>query len=217
MFGLDLITVIGIVAFICAALWLVSDEMFLGLLILTVLGFLGCYYKFPEAISVLRANPYTIVGILLFYLVAGAAWAFFKWYLFVRKRVAEKKAKIEAVVLQHKGWDATEVRNVLKDYATNGVDKVRFIDNAINNIYRDVLRSYVQYNEHTDRLADNRPAEFKQPNIVDYKDKFITWITFWPFSAVSFMCADLVRELAISVYNYFGKQLQAISDKMWRD
>jgi len=213
MFGLDLLTIAGIALFVGLALWLASSDSLFFLVVLTAVGLLSLSYSIP-LFTIVKQNPYSVAGLAVLYFAIGTAWAFFKWYLFIRARVAARNAKIEEIVNELKDKvPAENVRSILKEFIKNGnvIDFDRYKAAEPTDAYSRVLAGFVI------RSSVLVPPEFEQPLISRHKESFTTWLTFWPFSATSFVFADLVRELATSIYNYFGKQLQAISDRMWQD
>jgi hypothetical protein len=217
MFGLDLFTLVAIAVFIGLALWLASNESLLFLIGLTIVGLFLLGNSIP-LLTIIKANPYSVAGFVFVYFLIGTVWAFFKWYLFVRARVAARNAKIEEIATELKDKvPAENVRSILKDFIKKGntLDEPRFHPSQGDD-YSKVLGRFVKhYDQGGARLF--LPPAFEQPLISRHKESFTTWLTFWPFSAMVFMFADMIRELATSIYNYFGKQLQAISDRMWQD
>ena len=54
-----------------------------------------------------------------------------------------------------------------------------------------------------------------KPKISDYKDKFIGWFLFWPFYCVAYLFNDLLKDFCNSIYCFFARKLQDVSDRMW--
>lgn len=55
------------------------------------------------------------------------------------------------------------------------------------------------------------------PLVGNHKGDLIRWMAWWPFSVLSSIFSDLVREFFIAIYNRLGKIWQKISDHAFRN
>jgi hypothetical protein len=203
-----------------AALYCASTESLLFMSIITIIAAVGLSYTFPLAVFILN-NPLILIAGVLVYVVIGTGWAFFKWYLYIRERISLRNAKIEERVQELKDKKEPDlVRTTIKDFINNGFDKKP--DDYLGEIVEPYW-SKVRRHEGIEYVKDI-PYQFKQPLIADNKERFTTWLIFWPFSVAVFCLYDsakaawrLVQRTATSIYHYCAKRLQAVSDKLWRD
>jgi hypothetical protein len=185
-------------------LWLLIG--FALFLVVTQFGFQYNMFAFVKA-------NLGVIGLTFgVYLLLGIAWAFFKWQKLVKGKVAERNANADAFIkalaenrcplpsepdfMQAVGWESVVRQEVLRD-----LNAAARSDNAV---ICELARIYTRHF-----------TVVKQPAIATYKDRFISWFLFWPFSAVVFLLNDFVRELCEYVYNSFARKLQSISDKLW--
>lgn len=165
-----------------------------------------------DVLSYAKAN----IGVILLtagvYLLLGIVWAFFKWRKFVKSQVAERNASfdrfIEAIrsgrlqeladmsLTQDPDWETQVRRDVLKDIAAARASK--------NPAIAKLVSVYI-----------SRFTVIEKPDIANFKDRFIGWFLFWPFSVIVFFLSDFMKEFFEAVYKFFAKKLQSISDSLW--
>lgn len=165
-----------------------------------------------DVLSYAKAN----IGVILLtagvYLLLGIVWAFFKWQKFVKSQVAERNANfdrfIEAIrsgrlqeladmsLTQDPDWETQVRRDVLKDIAAARASK--------NPAIAKLVSVYI-----------SRFTVIEKPDIANFKDRFIGWFLFWPFSVIVFFLSDFMKEFFEAVYKFFAKKLQSISDSLW--
>ena len=165
-----------------------------------------------DVLSYAKAN----IGVILLtagvYLLLGIVWAFFKWRKFVKSQVAERNAGFDRFIEAIRSGRLEELRGMP---FTNDPDWE-------TQIRRDVLKNLLAAKASTNpviaKIASVYISRFtfiEKPNIANFKDRFIGWFLFWPFSVIVFFLSDFMREFFEAVYKFFAKKLQSISDSLW--
>lgn len=212
MVGFDFLFVAFCVLFVGLALFNAAYDSLLWLLVCFALFLCVTQFGFQyDVLAFVKANLGIIVLALGVYLLLGVAWAFFKWRKLVKSKVTERNTNADAFIkaladskyelsnddfMKVAGWDSFVRQEVLKD-----LDAAARSDNAC---IRDLAKVYTRHF-----------TVVNQPVISSYKDRFISWFLFWPFSVVVFLLDDFVRELCESIYSFFAQRLQSISDDIW--
>jgi hypothetical protein len=190
------------------------DNLFWMLIcVAAIFGITQFGFKY-DVLSYAKANIGIIVLSAGVYLLIGIAWAFFKWRKLVIERIAARDASfdrfIDAIssgrldelkdmaITQNPDWEAMVRQEVLKN-----PEAALASTNAVNAKLASVFRS--------------RFTVIDKPYIADYKDKFIGWFLFWPFSVIVFFVSDFLKELFEAIYKFFAKKLQSISDNLWNE
>lgn len=187
-------------------LWLLI--CFAAFFIVTQFGFkydVLAYTKANVGVIVLSAGVYLLIGIV---------WAFFKWRKLVKERVAARNASfdrfIDAIssgrlpelkdmaITQTPGWETWVRQEVLKDLSA----ALASTDTVVAKLAA---------------IFTSRFTVIEKPNIANFKDKFIGWFLFWPFSVIVFFVSDFMKEFFEAIYTFFAKKLQSISDSLWNE
>lgn len=150
----------------------------------------------------------TLAGI---YLLLGIVYAFFRWWKFVK----------DAVVIRNQSFDRfIEWLKTRDEYKINPFSDQPDMENNIRKFLRNISNGIEPNNSDEEKFSKlylDRFNDVTKPQISHYKDRFISWFLFWPFSAIIFVLNDFMREVFESIYYFFAKKLQSISDKIWSD
>lgn len=186
--------------------WLIVAAV-LGLLVLSVerddpfvatitmigtIAFFTAFTAFNPFTWVL-ANSGLILLLAVVYLVIGVAWTVAKWY-FYNLNVASKLRRFKAE------WTkANPLRPASshRDAETIADYEYRFLCEARHELGLDI-------HEIPLKVSKN-------------KSRIMTWLVYWPFSALWTLLNDPIRHLYNFVYDRIGGTLQAISDRAFRD
>lgn len=69
------------------------------------------------------------------------------------------------------------------------------------------------------RARDSLSYTFEElpPRVLNHKADFMRWMGWWPFSIVTWMLGDMLRELFTAIYEGFGNMWQAMSNHAFRN
>jgi hypothetical protein len=176
--------------------------------------FLGNTGFFPWLVS----HPWHIVGGLLLYFVIGTLWGIIKWYLFVtniKERYLEKKADFINRAAQKikdgnfKGSDFPTMEEAHLDDWKETIKTGKFVGQALVN-WRACVKQY-------EKDYYNKNRRITKPLALDNKSRILSWMTYWPWSALWTLLNDPVRRLMRRIYYRIKGILQGISDKIFKD
>lgn len=180
-----------LVALLSVGLFICTEHEWGGLATFFVVAFavtLNYVFKIP-VFAFIAANPLLSLAGLAGYFVAGALWAFLKWFFYTRRQL-EKYYEHRQEFLRSR---------------TSGL-KIGFRDPLPENL-KDEWKSYRGY---TSRYELN-------PQISEHKMSCYIWIAYWPFSMVWTLIDDPVRRLVKWIYRKISGTLQNISDAVWKN
>jgi hypothetical protein len=129
-----------------------------------------------------------------FYAALGAAWAFWRWYLFAHEQL-EPYFKMRSEWLSSKG------------------------QSNLDYIPEDLKEEWVKYLEEDKTYGySNTPSRkslCSTPKVMKYKTKIMRWIGYWPISVLSWIFNDMVRAMVKMVYTSIADRLQAIAHNVF--
>jgi len=130
-----------------------------------------------------------VIGAIIYFMI-GTAWAFIKWWSFVKR---ERRRYNEVF------------NRFIKDHAElKGVSMANWPEDMIRQLNHNVSSEY----SYDDQIR-------VRPKVENFKEEIFLWIGFWPFSAFWTVIDDPIRRICAGIYNLIGKRLQAISDSAW--
>ena len=138
---------------------------------------------------------------VLGYLAVGVGWGIGKWWAYVRDCAAryfrERQAWLEARLASppDEGDNVTEWQEALRTGVLVGEVKWSWQD-------------YIKHNYHGNKIT--------KPLARRYKGQIITWMTYWPWSALWTLINDPIRRFFRWVYEQLSGVLQAISDRAFQ-
>jgi hypothetical protein len=148
------------------------------------------------------------------YLLLGIVWAFFKWRKLVKAKVKERNANFDSFIQAIAENKLPGLRDVELLKVADWKTYVR------NSVLRDPVTASKSQDLEIKKIAEAFIKQFSvvtQPSIANYKDRFIGWFLFWPFSIIVFLLNDFMREFFEAVYYFFARKLQSISDSLWNE
>jgi len=142
------------------------------------------------------------------YFPIGLGWSVFKWWVYAhdQKDLLEEKLP---------GWKR-EFKNDVKNWqeyvqtCRNDTDKFSQ-ENLQNAIYR------VENANWETTYAEKLECYNFPPEIAKHKASFIRWLSYWPFSAIHFVCKDFFKRIGKAIYDACAVYLQSISDRVFKD
>lgn len=132
-------------------------------------------------------HPFQLCFYIGLYFVAGTLWSIVKWGLFVR----EERAK----------YDDFKAR-FLKDNKVQGED----IPDELKDKYLDQLSRHYGYS-YMDHV---------KPSPTTHKARILTWMTYWPWSALWTILNDPIRKAFTHIYYRISVLLQKMSDAAFK-
>jgi hypothetical protein len=169
---------------------------------ISVIASLGLlqYAGYPIWLTI-STHPLTILPIVGAYVAIGIAWAFCRWYFYVKHQ------------------------RYLYDEYKNGFLKVMGVGNVNNTIPENlkylfngvVTKAYY----YSDKYTVEQEEYFKSvnfefhPTIVKHKASIYIWLAYWPWSFLWTLINDPLRKMFRYVYEHIKGTLQRISDHAW--
>lgn len=159
--------------------------------VFAALHFLGDF----NVVSAAFLNPIAAAMVLGGYFVAGTAWSIVKWWFYVR-RCREEYDEMKAAFLQSRAVEGSVIPEQYKKQ------------------WKEQLEGAYRY--HTSRRLTYSPAGGIIPKAGDHKGRIMTWMCYWPWSAVWTLINDPVKRLFKQIYLQIQGLLQAISNSAFR-
>jgi hypothetical protein len=140
-----------------------------------------------------------LVGIALYFPI-GAAWSFFRWYMFVHSKL-ELYTDMRNEWLSSKGQTSfTEIPDHLKE------EWIKFLEEGDGKAYGSNRYAYGS-NKRRDLL--------KPPLVRDNKSRILRWIGYWPVSAMAWAFNDMIRGFCKMIYGRIANWLQSIANSIF--
>jgi len=170
---------------------------------MSVIASLGLlqYAGYPIWLTI-STYPLTILPIVGAYVVIGIAWAFCRWYFYVKHQ------------------------RYLYDEFKKGFLKVMGVENPANQIpdnlkylFSSVTRKAFYYTEEKYSLAQKQffdTVNFEvHPTIADHKASIYIWLAYWPWSMLWTLMHNFVKNMFEYIYTKIAQTLQRVSDNAW--
>ena len=184
-----------IIAASCFVIWsLEYDNLFSATATLLGTIVLMTVFGSSQLLEYILSGWGTLV-VIAGYLACGVVWSFIKWYLYLIDRRADY-IREKASWLKNEGIEGTDIPEDQKDaWLKYLVTNTEFAVYAYNN------------NGPTKNIVVTLV-----PLATENKTKIVTWMTYWPWSLVWTMLADIVKRVFEHIYNMLLGWLQAISN-----
>jgi len=184
-----------IIAASCFVIWsLEYDNLFSATATLLGTIVLMTVFGSSQLLEYMLSGWGTLV-VIAGYLACGVVWSFIKWYLYLIDRRADY-IREKASWLKNEGIEGTDIPEDQKDaWLKYLVTNTEFAVYAYNN------------NGPTKNIVVTLV-----PLATENKTKIVTWMTYWPWSLVWTMLADIVKRVFEHIYNMLLGWLQAISN-----
>lgn len=146
------------------------------------------------------ANPGTVLLVLLGYFVGGGIWSLVKWSLFS----SDKRDSYEDTK-----------RNWLKDQGVSGKDvpdnlKAGFRDFLLDSRHWSSQERVVTTNPDGSRIVNQKQVLKIIPIAWEHKSQIITWMMYWPWSALWALIDDFVRK----AFKRLQRALESLMDRI---
>jgi len=166
---------------------------FLSTLVYGVLLYFVFHVNVPQ---LLYNHPILILVGIALYLPIGAAWSFFRWYMFVHSKL-EQYTDMRNEWLANKGETSfTEIPDHLKE------EWIKYLEGE------DTTRG--TWHSHPKRRDLLKP-----PLVRDNKARILRWIGYWPISAMSWAFNDMIRGFCKMIYGRIANWLQGIANSIF--
>ena len=156
-------------------------------------------------------HPVLTLELILAYLATGVLWSFTRWWLYIKQVFSGKRSHPSSAY----SFDDIDT------YRRNWINE-RVRDRVITARRADRIGQILASDRPLSSDATNMSAELRtewaahlksiKPKAADNKGMIITWIVYWPFSALWSLLEDLIHELLKSlvmklrtVYDYIGQ------------
>lgn len=175
--------------------------------------------------------PYVVIPAFVVYLAAGFPWALYmKWPRFVEKAVERMRdAEVEFI----KEW-IKNLKNDLEDWKTQGKsggrhgmidarDTLGWKGKDRETLRKDSveLKTRMLATLEGGKIPDELIEEWhngdagKQVRVLQNKERFLNWVMFWPWSALSYFLFDFIAEVLEKVWRRLISRLQAVMDEKY--
>ena len=181
------------------------EKPFLGFLSLVGVAALLQAFGDLSLLELVKQQPMYAAGGAVAYSVAGAFWAIFKWYFFVKNRKEEylkAKAEFEERTRAYKEKEA-EAR-------AQDVKVTHFNSDHIGDRLNDWERSF-------DRARFLNKKQTLVPLPGEHKHRILVWIGYWPWSMLWTLINDSVKRLYKFIYENISGTLLRISNAVFKD
>jgi hypothetical protein len=155
-----------------------------------LLGFL-IIIKF-EIFAMIAVNPWYTVLAIFGYLAIGIIWSVFKWYLLLKNRIS--------LINKIRNKFPNDLNTTWSQLWT--ADLIGYPDKAFE----------LTVENHLDKMKVSIME--KMPTAVRNKDLIIMWLSYWPYSVVSSIFTDLIKNLLKNIYNMMSNLYNKIADDM---
>jgi len=139
-----------------------------------------------------------LVTYISIYIIAGIAWSFAKWTIFLLHfRNEFRAAKFEF-----------QTKNNLCTFEPIPIERMHHsgcVFGGVGNYFEDHLAKI------------NKNFLLKRPLASDNKSKIIAWMSFWPCSIIGFILNDPIRKMFKFIFNALRGSYQKISDSIVND
>lgn len=184
-----LVAAVSVLLMVCVAY---EKPVFASLMLIATFLLLGWLGDF-NAIAAAKAHPLVAALAVAGYFVAGTAWAFGKWWFFLKSGRAE--------------YDESR-RDFLK---ANGLDPAGRIPDHLLRAWSD--RAHQGRLGWLDRSADG--GRIVAPKARDHKGRIMIWMTYWPWSFVWTMIDDPIKKIFKAIYRSLQATFQKMSDRVF--
>jgi hypothetical protein len=147
-----------------------------------------------DVVHIVLHNPMWIIAGMAVYFPIGAAWSFFRWYMFVH-------AELSKYVDFKTKWLISKGQTSFEDIPDNLKEEwIKYLEGQEGS-------SYSGYIDRKDLV--------KPPLVREHKDKILRWIGYWPISAIAWAFNDMIRGFCKMIYGRIANWLQSISNKVF--
>lgn len=184
---------------------------------LTALFFLGCKQEIYGLFNYIVANPLSVVFAFFAYVLLGSVWSVVKWYFFVLNIRDKYKAQIESITksfndnikrLNNNRIELVENKNRPDKSTLQKADydhDIASLDNRIKS-----TETELKY-----KLESTK--ESYMPEVKKHKSLILTWMFYWPFSAIWTVVNDPIRRVFQRVYVGLETVYQRITDRAFAE
>lgn len=155
--------------------------------------------KFPLLVDFI-SSPLNIVLVVGLYGMVGVLWSRYKWSNFLTKKVTLFVGMREAFL---------KLNDLPMDYLKTNPEDTDTLSKFV-----DYINQRITYSARlTTKIASLRELHnVMAPQTSSNKGSIVMWIAYWPISVIWFIVADLVTELAETIYKAVGGHFQKMSD-----
>lgn len=171
-------------------------------------------------VELARNEPASFFSLLVGYVGLGIAWAFFKWYRLVRNKAKEGKKIVDQFFADLK---RDSEKDELRSFFPADHRQIRstidtdLVAEAIAE--RRITEGYVRdrWDYNIKRFFGTTKEALEAPRASNYRGPIITWMMFWPWSAVWYVFRKFVLELFETIYDLLKNSFQSVADRQYKD
>jgi K+-sensing histidine kinase KdpD len=162
----------------------------------------------PGIREAIEDAPYLIVVIAVAYLLIGAAWSYFKW--------SRRVTRIRDQYLTAKD-EFLKGKSLPEDFLQVG-SEAKYPDQLDVYIeFATMLREREIIGEMQDEPIVKNIVAMAKPRVDRHKVAIITWMSYWPASALGYMLIDFVRDLFDKMYRHLRAAFQGVADNAFKN
>lgn len=159
-------------------------------------------------LNTIVSNPWVIVKWTALYFVAGSVWSIIKWFSYVRNKAIDF-GKYKLAYL-------TECNSIFTAKADANGEKFTLIDvNVKTPIPADAIEHFKSFLRNVGYMKYS--TESIIPLATSNKDRLVSWIIWWPTSALWTLINDPIRKLAEKLYGSLQGIYSKISQRAFKD
>lgn len=152
-------------------------------------GFILHVFNFVNIVQLVTVYQKEIALSVVAYFLVGLIWLTFKWINLVRKQLVV--------------YDQTFVRFCIKN---NLPENTKVLPKELRADWKRYAKNEATYKQRS--IAE-------PPQIKNYYKEAINWTLLWPFSMLSYLFKDLLKDFFDFIWRYIVNYLQAVSDYLF--
>lgn len=158
-----------------------------------------------NVLNMITSDPLYMVKWAAIYFVAGSVWSIVKWFSYVRNK-ADHFGELKLTYI-------TKINSIGKE--RDGDEWEEIICEKSTKIPKIAADDFIEYLRRNGYM--NYSDENVLPSASSIKDRLVSWIIWWPTSALWTLINDPIRKLAEKLYNGMQGIYSRISQYAFKD
>jgi hypothetical protein len=173
--------------------------------------------------ALILLHPFYSVVAFALYALAGAAWSWFKWERFVDKIVDQLQDKQRVFIAKWQTFVAEAVKKLPErsgQFGSKGLSwysQTRDMSSAQYKEALEKMQGELTAGKIPDELLENwhGDGDTRKVSVFRHKERILSWIAFWPWSLLTYLFLDLLREVWEQVFKRMVRLYQAVVDRKY--
>jgi len=159
-------------------------------------------------LNTITSNPLVIIKWAALYFVIGSVWSIIKWFSYVSNKAKEFGEKKLAYIIKYNAVGSERIKVTNQEFYELEVSVKTPIPEISTEDFLSFLRKvgYMTYS-----------ANSIIPSATNNKDRLVSWIIWWPTSALWTLINDPIRKLAEKLYGSLQGVYSKISQQAFKD